>query len=234
MNFDFVNWGLGILTAVIVAVLGRLVFKAISDRLEKKPQLDWFVLADFSAPEQRIHADSFDVFYAARLQDSARFKPDLIDQYRADLRTSREAVKIKIRNEGAGPSETVSLLLNGDPTSIDLSPSTTIKKMVTADQKTHLEIPAIGGNSSVEMFLYGVPAYKLVGVFHKGIPISKNLSGLLPYKRPRSHWMWALQGFSFGMMFIVALDTLVKKYSPDTELKIEQAVQSENQGEPKK
>ena len=233
MNFDFSNWILGIFTAIAVGVIGRLVYKVISDSLEKKPKLDWFVLADFSSPELSIHDASFDLFYAAKQQDAEKFTEEVIDSYRDDLRSTQKAVKIKIRNSGKGTSETISILLEREPYFVSLEPAVTTRTSKTADKKLELEIGAIGKDSSLSIFLYGVSRYEIAGVFHKGITVEKNSwANLVPYKEPRNHWLWAIWGVLLGTWVVNGIDYLAEKQTTNSELQPELGVPSENEGEP--
>lgn len=233
MNFDFGNWFLGIITALVVAVAGRLIYKAVSDKIEKKAHLDWFVLANFSAPDLSIHKDSFDLFYAAKRQDEQKFSEAKIDSYQTDLRNAKKAVKIKIRNNGRAPSDAVALILERAPNRIELKPTVGTKTTNTADSRIQLEIAAVDSESSVELFLYGISEHDISGLFHKGIAAKGHLrADLVPKTQPPDHRIWALNGFFLGIRIFLGLDYLANKSTESATPSSEKGALSEDEGKP--
>lgn len=75
MSVDLSQWILGIVSGILVTLLGRYAYDYLSKKVSKRPVLRWFRLADFEAPSEKgIFSEAYELSIAASEGDPERYR----------------------------------------------------------------------------------------------------------------------------------------------------------------
>jgi len=176
MELQLPSLAAGALIAIVTAVAGRILWRAIEKALNGSADLVWFV-SHHSAMEasDEFNGILFDLYGDARRQNTDW---DEYSKFRSVLEYLRKAMissAITIHNFGKASAESVTVLLSDDPQKIIVSPDVAIHKKALADGQFELMFDALRPSEQLRISFVGAGSYIVKRVACKGA-VAENLS----------------------------------------------------------
>ncbi len=227
MTFDATNWLLGALTAIIVGLTGRLLYRAITKRLDDKPNLSWFLLFESEFPYGKgIFDKTIDIVYAAKRGDPEQFNEDTAQSLVNEFQKSRYTSALVLQNSGKATAEKISILLEEEPLLFSVKPKISVQKRETADGHFEFELNSIEAGQRQHIIFFGIHSAFITRVSYLGNQVPEIYRPVLvPYTQPKNTTSILLIGIGIGLILSVGLSVAMRQLDGKNDVSMDQSVQ---------
>lgn len=173
----------GFLT-LLLALVGRFLWKYIEQALNGSANLLWFVTheASYELPKE-IDNHLFEIYRSARDADANIMDRDQFFDLKQSINRGYETTGIVIHNLGKIPANEVSILLSKEPLRIRVSSDVAVHQKETADGNVELRLGAIEPSNQVKVTFFGIAAFQVRSVTLNGVKVNEyNRPDLIPLR----------------------------------------------------
>jgi hypothetical protein len=239
MDLELPSILVGALVTIVVAVAGRVIWRAIEQRLNGIPSIIYFVSheRETSLSEKNEEVLSALIWKAKDGGDEAHSVE--CDGLRDEIRKARFGFDLIVENIGSAKAKDIMLLLSGKPVAIKLSPDFSIHSRETADGKFEYIIPCLEPQGQLRIGFSGLSPYAVRSVSFQGGDSKRYTGdGLLPknyiYDRERKRGRRIYDGiFIAWIIFSLAAAIYsfpgIRKNSENAEASVPQGLEKQEE-----